>query len=280
MGRTFQLTIAVVLLVCSSCSRAREYELQGQVLAVDRERQEITIKHEDIRGFMPAMTMPFKVRRAALLDGRVPGDLVTATLVVEDADAYLSSLTRTGSAPLAEAPPAASVVSLRPGEPVPELTGTDQEGAPFALSSLRGKVVAVTFIYTRCPLPDFCPRMDRHFGAVQRQLQGDPALREGARLVSVSFDPAYDTPEVLRQHAGRVGAEPALWRFVTGPREAIDRFASAFGVSIIREEGDLKEIVHNLRTAVIDPGGRLAHIFNGNEWTPAELLDAMRRAGA
>jgi protein SCO1/2 len=270
----------MALMASCACSTSREYEVRGQVLVVNRERQEITIKHEDIRGFMPAMTMPFKVRRLALLDGIAAGDLVTAALVVEDNAAYLTAISKTGSAPLTEAPPLPLAATLQPGDEVPALTATDQQGASFSLASLRGRVVAVTFIYTRCPLPDFCPLMDRHFAAVQRELTRDPALRARAQLVSVSFDPVYDTPTVLGEHARRAGAEPSLWRFVTGEREAIDRFAAAFGVSIIREDADLKEIVHNLRTAVIDPGGRLVTILPGNEWTPAQLLDAMRRAGA
>ena len=273
------LIFAIVVL--SACSRGREYELRGQVLAVNPARQEITIKHEDIRGFMPAMTMPFKVRNQRLLDGRTAGDLVTATLVVEQSDAYLRAIARTGHAavtgPLPGVPPAAI---LGPGDDVPDVHVTDQAGIARRLSDWRGRIVAVTFIYTRCPLPDFCPLMDRHFGAAQKMLAGDPALRGRSHLVSVSFDPRYDTPPVLAAHAARIGADPATWSVVTGQPDAIDRFAAAFGISIIRDDADGAEIVHNLRTAVIDREGRLVEVFSGNQWTPEQLVAAMRRAGA
>ena len=273
----------LVLLAPAACTRspeAREYELRGQVLAVSPERGELTIKHEDIKGFMPAMTMPFKVREAKLLDGRVAGDLVTATLVVEDTNAYLTSVERTGHAPVTEAPPAAPPsVMLQPGSEVPDVKVTDQDGAARRLSDWRGRVVAVTFIYTRCPLPNFCPLMDRQFADVQKALHADAGLKKGTHLVSVSFNPAFDTPAVLAEHAVRAGADPATWSFVTGDRADIERFASSFGVSVIREDADMKEIVHNLRTAVIDPQGRLVQVFNGSDWTPADLLASMRRAG-
>jgi protein SCO1/2 len=279
--RPFHWPILAVLLLISGCSKGREYELRGQVLAVDPDRQELTIKHDDIRGFMPGMTMPFKVRDKKLLEGRLPGDLVTATLVVEDADAFLSAVTKTGHAALTGPPPAApSSRVINPGEEVPDVQVVDQSGTPRRLSEWRGRVLAVTFIYTRCPLPNFCPLMDRHFAAAQKAIKDDAALRGRARLLSVSFDPGFDTPAVLKDHAARAGADPAMWSFVTGDRDAIDRFAGAFGVSIIREDADLKEIVHNLRTAVIDPQGRVVEVFTVNEWTAEELLTSLRRAGA
>jgi protein SCO1/2 len=174
--------------------------------------------------------------------------------------------------------PASPPALLEPGAAVPDVVLKDQDGNERRLSAWRGGVVAVTFIYTRCPLPNFCPLMDRHFAAVQQSVQSDPALKGRSHLLSVSFDPRFDTPEILAAHARKAGADPALWTFATGEQDAVDAFARGFGVSIIREDADLEEIMHNLRTAVIDREGRLVQVFNGNEWTPAELLDAMRRA--
>lgn len=273
--------IVSILLIAPGCSGPRQYELRGQILAVDRGRQEITIKHDDIRGFMPGMTMPFKVRDARLLDGRTAGDLVTATLVVQDADAFLSAVERTGHAPLTEAAPTGPRMDLvSPGEPAPDVQLTDETGTPRTLSEWRGRALAVTFIYTRCPLPDFCPRMDRHFAAVQREVLADARLRDRVTLLSISFDPQFDTPQVLGGHARRAGADPRVWRYVTGERDAIRAFALHFGVSIIGEAADVKDFTHNLRTAVVGADGTIVHIFSGNDWTPAELLDALRRASA
>jgi protein SCO1 len=271
---------AIAAMLTSACARApaREYELRGQVLAVDAARQTITIKHEDIPQFMPGMTMPFKVRDGHLLAGRVPGDLVKATLVVEDGDAHLRTIERTGSAPLNEPAPAPVVASLNPGDPVPDAPFVDEAGADRRLSDWRGRVLAVTFVYTRCPLPDFCPLMDRHFKTVQAEVTADDNLQGRVRLLSVSFDPDHDRPPVLAAYARRVGAEPATWGFLTGAREDIDRFAAPFGVSIIRNDPATREIVHNLRTAIIDPSGRLVTILRGNEWTPKELMAELRKA--
>lgn len=275
------LTRIVVLAVAvGGCSRPpRQFELRGQILAVDRSRQEITIKHGDIRGFMPGMTMPFKVRDVRLLDGRSAGDLVTATLVVEETDAFLSSVERTGHAALTEAPPVRMDI-VAPGDPAPDVQLTDETGAARTLSEWRGRTLAVTFTYTRCPLPDFCPRMDRQFAAVQREVLADERLRDRVSLLSVTLDPGFDTPQVLAGHARRAGADPRVWRFATGDREAIRAFASRFGVSIMTASPDGTDLTHNLRTAVVGADGTIVHIFSGNGWTPAELLDALRRASA
>jgi protein SCO1 len=262
----------------TACSRPRQYELRGQVLAVDRTRQELTLKHEDIRGFMPGMTMPFKVKDPRLLDGQKLGDLVQATLVVQDANAYLSSVTRTGHADLTEAPPAPRVELLAPGQRVPDLGLTDETGARHALSDWRGRVVAVTFMYTRCPLPDFCPRIDQQFKAAQAEILADAGTRDRYALLSVSFDPAFDTPTVLAAHARKVGADPRIWRFVTGDRDTVAGFASLFGTAMIRDGSTVDSVTHNLRTAVIASDGTLLTVLRGNESTPAELMRALRQA--
>ena len=273
-----RLTILLVLVATAAagCSpRAREYELRGVVVAVDTSRQEITIKHDDIPRFMPGMTMPFKVREAALLEGRVPGDLVRATLVVEETGAHLRALERTGSGPV----PAVEAAPPRPleaGAEVPDASFVDQDGKPRRLSSWRGHAVAVTFIYTRCPIPNFCPLMDRHFAEVQRAVLADETLRARVRLLSVSIDPGHDRPGVLAAHARRVGADASVWTWLTGQGGDIEAFASRFGVSVLREGSSAGEVVHNLRTGVIDPGGSLAAILRGNEWTPDDLLAALR----
>jgi protein SCO1/2 len=274
---------AVVVLLCATsclvaCGRARTYEVRGQVLAVDRERHEITIAHEDIRGLMPGMTMPFKVKDAKLLDGSAAGDLVKATLVVEDSTAHLTSIVRTGHTDVVTPPPAPYVDVLEPGAAVPDVNLVDETGTARTLRDWKGRIVAVTFTYTRCPLPDFCPKMDRQFESVQRDLLADPGLRDRVALLSVSFDPAYDTPPVLAAHASRSHADPRIWHFVTGKQEEIAAFAARFGTSVIRDAGNAADITHNLRTAVIASDGTLVTIFKGNEWTPGDLLAALRQA--
>jgi protein SCO1 len=278
--------IVLPLVVAAACSRApepRHYELKGQVLGVKPDEREVLIKHEDIQGFMPGMTMPFRVHDATLLSGIAPGDLVTATLVLAGADAHLSVVTKTGHAALdVPAPPetaSSGFELLKTGDTVPDQLLIDQNGKPRPLSTLRGHRLALTFVYTRCPMPDFCPLMDRHFQAVQREIKKTPALAD-VRLVSVSFDPQFDTPPVMKAHAERLQADPLIWTFVTGEREEVTRFAARFGVSVERAQQNPIDITHNLRTAIIDAEGRLVKMHTGNSWTPADLLADLKTTPA
>lgn len=272
--------IALLLFAIPACAPSPpDYELRGQILKVDPARQELTIKHGDIKGFMPGMTMAFKVRDAALLQGRQPGDEIVATLVVEKTAAYLSRIEKTGYAALTEPSPATRVMDItEPGERIRTAELVDQTGRQRKIEDWRGRLMAVTFVYTRCPLPNYCPLLDRHFAAVQQQLQDAPELRERVRLVSVTLDPEYDTPPVLARHAAGLRSNPALWTFVTGQPSNIEDFASQFGVSVIRENATADEIVHNLRTALIDADGKLVTVLAGSDWQPSQLITEIRNA--
>jgi protein SCO1 len=276
--RTLLTVLVAVCATLTACSRPRQYELRGQVLSIDRERHEVTVKHGDVSGLMSAMTMPFKVEDDRLLDGLTAGDLVKATLVVRKSNGYLSSIERTGHEPLAAGTALPAFDILEPGQQVPEVELTDDGGKSRTLADWRGRVLAVTFIYTRCPYPDFCPRMDQQFKRGQETILEDRQLRDHAALLSVSFDPNFDTVPVLAAHAKQAGADPRVWRFATGSPKVIETLASRFGVSVVREGTTADSVIHNLRTAIIGPDGTLREILSGNEWTSAELIDAMRRA--
>ena len=268
-----------------ACRRAagdRTYTLHGQVLTVDAPHKQLTVKHEAITGLMPAMTMPYEVEDGKLLNGLTPGDLINATLVIGSNEAHLSTIKRVGSAPLEQPPaeaPAPRASSgfelLKPGEPVPAGAFVDQDGRKRTFDSFRGEPVLITFIYTRCPLPTFCPMMDRHFATLQKTLKEDAAFGR-VHLVTVSFDPSYDTPRVLKKHARELNADLTRWTFFTGDRDDVDRFAMRFGVSIARAMNDPRDITHNLRTAIVDGDGRLIKIYIGNDWTPEEVLTDLK----
>jgi protein SCO1/2 len=283
MRRLSGIVLAVVA-AAAACDRApepREYEVRGQILSFDPARKEVVVDHEDIEGFMPAMVMPYKVQDPSLLEGKTPGDLVTATLIVEEVEAYLTTLTTTGHEPIAT-PGAGPVLTdadmLKEGDVLPEHALVDEAGEPLPMQSLRGHRVALTFIYTRCPIPDFCPLMDKQFAQVQSTIEGDPDLAD-VQLVSVTLDPEFDTPAVLAQHAKTLGANPARWHFATGAPEDVFAFAKRFGV--IAEPDDTGvALVHNLRTAVIDPDGRLVKAHSGNTWSPAELVADLKATPA
>lgn len=279
VSRLAPLLAVVALWGCSAPPPATRYPIQGQLLAVQLDTGDVLLKHDPIPGYMEAMTMPYRVPdRGSLLERR-PGDLISATLVVEAERSYLEGITRTGAAPLpgeaAARPVAEGVQILAPGDAVPAVALTNQFGQPVSLTDWAGAAGVVTFIYTRCPLPDFCPLLDKRFTEIQTAAASDPALAGRVRLLSVSFDPDYDTPAVLAAHASRVGAQ-AGWHFATAPAAIVDRFAAAFGVNVIRETDGT--ITHNLRTAVVGPDGRIVATYSGNDWTAEALAADLRRS--
>jgi protein SCO1/2 len=272
-ARIGTISVAVLASACGGGDR-REYRLQGQVISINADRTEATIKHEEIKGFMAAMTMPYKAKDPKQFAAIEPGDLIDATLVIVSNDGYLEDVRKVGEAPLErrEAPTASSGFELlKEGELVPPTPFIDQDGKPITFEAFRGSAVIATFIYTSCPMPMFCPLMDRHFAAIQEKVnQQHRGLN--VRLVSISFDPITDTPPVLKKHAEKNNADPRIWSFLTGDRDEVDKFAMRFGVSVSRDLKDPLNIAHNLRTAIIDREGRLVKVFTGNEWTPEQVL--------
>lgn len=276
------VALLVALVAAASCSSAKTYEMRGQILGVNRDKMEILVKHEDIPGLMPAMTMPWKVQAANMLDNLGPGDLITSEIVVEDSQGVVTKITKLGTAkpdaPAPAGPAQPGVKYLAPGDAVPNQTFVDQDGGTRDFKAIRGdRAIAVTFIYTKCPIPTFCPAMDRQFAEAQALIK-DKHLEGKAGLLSVSFDPKHDTPPVLTAHARKLGADPKVWTFVTGDRDAIDRFASSLLLTLVRgEAANPDEIGHTLRTTIVDRNGKIAKSFSGADWTPAELVAELER---
>lgn len=280
--RNISLLLLLFASLVSACGRApagRQYEFRGQILDVRAADRMVTIRHDDIKDFMPAMTMPFTVKDAKLLEGKARGDLVKGILLVTDMDAYVTRLDTVGHADVvatAAPPPPTSTQLLHPGAEVPNVRLVDSAGRPVEISSLRGSAVALTFIYTRCPLPTFCPLIDRKFGELAKKVRGNDRLRQTVQLLSISFDPEYDTPDVLAAHSKAVGADGTTWKFVTADRKTIDAFAARFGVVLMRDTPG--SITHNLRTAIVDSQGRLVRIYSGSDWTVDEVVAGLAAA--
>ena len=288
--RAFVVLSLCMALASAACSKApdqRTYTLQGQVQSLEIPRKLVTVKHEEIKGFMPAMTMPYEVAEVSAMNGLAPGELINAKLVVFSNGAHLTDIKKVGAAPLEKPPadvpnpPAAAsgFELLRPGDAVPAGKFLDQDGKATTFAAFKGSPVAMTFIYTRCPLPTFCPLMDRHFAALQKTLKADPALTH-VRLVTVSFDPTTDTPAVLKKHAKSLDADLTRWTFLTGDRDDVDQFAARFGVSVSRALNDARDITHNLRTAVVDADGKLVKVYTGNDWSPEQVLADLKTLGS
>lgn len=283
MSRALLLLSALAALsfACTRTPPAKTYEMKGQILALVPDRQELTIKHEDIAGFMPAMTMNYAVASPDLLKDRQPGELITATLEVREATYRITAITHTGNAPLEAATGNRTALTalLAEGDEVPDTALIDQRDHRRSFAEWKGKLTLMTFIYTRCPDPTFCPLMDQDFATIQRSVAEDPALKGRVQLLSVSFDPEHDTPAVLAAHAARLKADPAVWTFATGDKITIDRFVGRFGIGLVASDTP-GQIVHNLRTALIGRDGRVITFYTGSDWTPGTVLADLRAAAA
>lgn len=260
---------------------ATRYPIAGKVVEVDAPSRTVTLAHEDIPGFMPAMTMPFVVleRDAALLRAMAPGDSLTAMLAVADSRYWLEAIVVVKPAvPMPVTSPAARAPEPRVGDPLPDVALVDQGGRALRLAEYRGRALAITFVFTRCPLPDFCPFLMKGFAAAHAALVADRALAPRTALLTVSFDVAHDTPDVLLAY-GRPfqKTRPPFthWRLATGRLEAIRTLGASLGLDFSEEQG---AFTHNLRTAVVGKDGRLLQLLRGNEWKADELVAALRTA--
>jgi protein SCO1 len=258
---------------------ARAFYVRGVVRALPPDGRTAIVEHEAIPDYMEAMTMPIAVKDAAELDLIEPGDEIVFRLVVTEDDAWMDQVTRVGRSP---APPPNDglrqvrwVDPLEVGDLLPDYPLTNQFGRPFQLDSLRGQALALTFIFTRCPLPTYCPRMSNHFAAAAQALESDPDAPANWHLLTISFDPEHDTPSVLRQYAERYQADPDRWTFATGALIEIDALTEQFGLTFGRAGAVFD---HNLRTVVVDSKGKVHRIFIGNEWTPDELAAELATA--
>ena len=284
------LTLTSTLVLGVSCGPRRSanekrYPLKGKVVEVDKADRTATITHEDIPGFMPGMTMPFKVKNDADLEMLKPGDQVTGQLVVDDLSSWIeiTAIVEGGSQ---LTPTSAVPGEPKPGDDVPDFGLVNQDGRRIHLSQYKGKALALTFVYTRCPQPDQCTLMSNNFAAVDKQLQSDAATYDKTHLLSISFDPDYDTPKVMRSygsgHTGRYSDESFQhWEFLTGSKDEVKGIAQFFGLRYFHdtESGD-EQVIHSLRTAVITPDGKVFKLYRGNEWKPEEIVADLKTLAA
>jgi protein SCO1/2 len=277
------MRFAILSLVAQLCIAApRRYPATGLVLAIDRPHLTVTISHESIPGFMDAMAMPFHVRTQKILEGLHAGDSVAFTLAVDRNASWVDGI-RVVRFDSAERDPVqasrlkvldmvtgkSQTQPLAIGEKAPDFSLIDQAGRPVALSAFAGKVVAIDFIYTRCPLPDYCFRLSNNFGRLQKRFAGTTGLV----LLSVTFDPVHDGPEELTRYARIWKAEPQTWYFLTGPPADIQRVCALFGVGYWPDDG---VFTHSLHTAILDREGKLVANLEGNKFTAAQLGDLVQ----
>ncbi len=270
------LLVTLPLTACrgTNQSQVRRYHLKGTVVQVDKAQQHLVVNHEEIPGFMGAMTMPYPVVDAQTLEKLSPGDQIRADVVVTPNDIHLENVVVVKKADGKTSPTGALLQPSDGGAPVPDFTLVNQDGKRVRLTQYRGKSVLLTFIYTRCPLPDYCPLMSHNFAEIERTIEKSPKLYAKTHLLSISFDSQYDTPKVLRNYARAFVMDRGQqtfehWEFATIPAAEKNDVTKFFDVFVTQEQG---QITHSMNTAIISPDGHIYKTYNGNDWKPADVL--------
>lgn len=270
----------------AASANAKRFTLKGKVVSVDRVKKEATIDHDDIPGYMDAMSMPFPIHEDWVWDDLRVGSQIRADLVVDNNATPPFWLENIGIVAAPDPNQAAVPINnkfAQIGQLVPDLELTNQDGKKIDLKDYRGKVLAITFIYRECPLPDYCIRMSQNFSDAANKIAEDPGEAATMRLLSISFDPERDTPEKLKSYGlGYLGKGPntnfKVWNLAVGTDKETRSIADFFGLRYEQDENDKTQIIHSLVTAVIGPDGKVFSIVKGNDWTTEDLFRDMKKA--
>ena len=277
--------------VTSGSGISKTFRIRGKVVATDAAAGKITLDHEAVPGFMEAMVMPYKLTDPSIMSELHPGDRITADVIVDqisaDPEGGYKNARLDHLVVIAQAKPdykpAVQFHVPAAGDRVPDFALLNQSGKTIRLDQFKGKVVLMTFIYTRCTLADFCPRMSRNFAEIDKALAGDPALYAETHLLSVSFDPAYDTPAVLKSYGGAYTGNYttekfAHWDFAAPPVKELPAMTQFFDVGVT--PGDSKSLTHSLSTVLIGKDGKVIAWYPTTDWQPSEMLAAVKAAAA
>jgi protein SCO1/2 len=289
------LIFTVILAVASGGCRRRDeaasgiaadtsykvYKLRGKVVGTNPASGEVTLNHEAIPGFMDAMTMPYKLKDGNILGELHPGDVITADVLVsqgDDASVFLDHIVVVAQGKPDYKPSAIYHVPAK-GDQVPDFKLRNQDGRVIHLNQFRGKNLLITFIYTRCPLPNFCPLVTRNFAAINRQLSADPKLKGNTHLLCVTFDPEHDTPERLKAYGEQyIGSDAKSvfvdWDFAVPDKQTLMEMTKFFDVGISTEAD--QTITHSLSTTLIGRDGKVIKFYPGNDWTPGQVVEDVR----
>jgi protein SCO1/2 len=276
--------LALGLFACDRSSRPGEatehYNTRGVVRGFSPDRSTIEIQHENIPGFMPSMTMPFVARDQKQIADLKIGDAISFCMTVTQKDFWIQNVKKIRREDVDVAEPkhtpsfsAERDARLKEGDPMPRFSLTDQNGEGISLDTFRGQPFVLTFVFTRCPMPNFCPRMSNNFEELQTAIKTGSATIAKTRLLSITLDPDYDTPKILSDYARFHHADRRIWAFATGDEKQVDALTRAFSVYRQTEGGTIS---HGLATTLINRDGKIEKIWRGNAWTPAEVTEAIQ----
>ncbi len=266
----------------------RVFQVRGIVKELPKTGTRLRIQHEDIPDYMPAMTMPFSVKDRAELANIQVGDTVAFTFHVAETESWIDQIQpikEVQNAPSPEQPvntfrQLREIEPLELGDLLPNYPFINQENETVQLKDFKGKVLIFTFIYTRCPIPDYCPRMSLRFNTAYKTLKNDPQAPANWHFLTITFDPVFDTPEVLKDYAQAFSDNSKQWDFLTGKRIDIDALTEQFGMHFSRIRESVTDWDHNLRTIIVDPRGKIYKIYRGNTWTSETLIADIKDAAA
>lgn len=263
----------------ATTNNTQSFEVRGVIRNVPEDGATLLVRHEAIPDYMPKMTMELNVRNTNETRGLKLDDEITFRLVVTDDTHWMENIRRIGHvASTNTVTPAIAVVEkdVKPGDVLPDFEMLDERGRKIRLSDFRGQVVAFSLFFIRCPIPDFCPLMNKNFTVARQQLTKDQSAGTNWLFLSLSFDAEFDTPAMLQGYADSYrGEDTNRWLFASVRDESLGELAMEIDFMFSRENGTFS---HNLRTVVLDAQGRIHHIFTGNKWKPSELADEMKRA--
>ena len=278
------LVLVLLAILTISCEGRRSFQVKGVIKEISADRKQAKIEHEKIPGYMEAMTMMFDVKDPKELQGLQPNDQVSFRMIVTQNDGWIDQVKKIGTVAAATNDPSIfrrvrEVEPLKVGDLLPEYHFTNELGKIVSLSDFKGQALAITFLFTRCPFPTFCPRMAGNFKETYKLLKEKSDAPDNWHLFAITIDPDFDTPAVLKEYASRYEYDPAKWNFLTG--ENIDITAIAEQVGMLYWRPDPKQaagISHNLRTVVVDANGRVQKIIPENKWEPPELVEELIKA--
>jgi len=279
MKQRLILLFALLPLCFAGCQSkpAKHYAILAEVISAGPDKKFITVKHGDIPGLMPAMTMTYQVADPRQIAKLQPGDKISADLVVSEDVGRLEKIELISKGDGKPSPGSTQRIPEK-GDEVPDFALVNQDGKLIHFHDFNGKTLLITFVYTRCPLPDFCPRMNENFRAVQKLLQETPDATQRLVFLSISFDPKHDTPTVLK-HYGSIykksapGEKPFEWQFAAPSEKDLPALAQFFGLVYQPEQA---QIVHSLSTTLVGPDGKVADWYSGNDWNPSDVAQEVQ----